>query len=81
MSEQIQKLESTIVALKARAFDTQEQLAAFQDQSQQFTEALKAIADAVGITGETVQLNDIVEAVKALAPMQHAIDGLEVEPE
>lgn len=81
MSEQIQKLESTIIALKARAFDTQEQLAAFQDQSQQFTEALKAIADAVGITGETVQLNDIVEAVKALAPMQHAIDGLEVEPE
>lgn len=74
MSEKIQKLEQTVTFLKARAFDVQEQLGSTQAQLEAFGSALSKIAAAVGITGESAQLADIVAAVEALVPVQEQLD-------
>ncbi|AHY25126.1 tail fiber chaperone [Pectobacterium bacteriophage PM2] len=66
--EQIKNLENTVVLLKARSFDLSEQVTQYQAQAQEFTTALSEIAKIVGITGETVKLEDIVKAVIDLVP-------------
>lgn len=80
MSEptQEQKLQESVVLLKARLFDVQEQASAVKAQADEYAGALSEIAQAVGITGESVTLVDIIKAVKALVPEQ---GELEVEPE
>lgn len=80
MSEQTQeqKLQESVVLLKARLFDVQEQAGAIKAQADEYASTLGEIAQVVGITGDSVTLVDIVKAVKALVPEQ---GELEVEPE
>lgn len=80
MSEQTkeQQLESAVVVLKARLFDVTDQAANIQAENKELSNALTEIAVAVGVTGETVALKDIVAAVKALVPVQGELD-VEVE--
>lgn len=65
-TETIEKLQSEIVTLKSRILDTQDQAAAIQQESQQLGGALAKIANLVGITGESVKIDDLVEAVREL---------------
>lgn len=65
-TETIEKLQSEIVTLKSRILDTQDQAAAIQQESQQLGNALAKIANLVGITGESVKIDDLVEAVREL---------------
>lgn len=65
-TETIEKLQSEIVTLKSRILDTQDQAAAIQQESQQLGSALVKIANLVGITGESVKIDDLVEAVREL---------------
>lgn len=80
MSEptQEQKLQESVVLLKARLFDVQEQAGAIKAQADEYAGALSEIAAAVGVTGESVMLIDIIKAVKALVPEQ---SELELKPE
>ena len=65
MSEQTieQKLQSEIVILKSRILDTQDQAGRIKAESDQFVNALGQIAQLVGVTGETVKLEDVIQAV------------------
>lgn len=65
MSEvtETQKLESQILALKARLFDVQEIAQQAQETSRLLQETLSKIAAKVGVTGESVTLADLVDAV------------------
>ena len=65
MSEQTieQKLQSEIVILKSRILDTQDQAGRIKAESDQFVNALSQIAQLVGVTGETVKLEDVIQAV------------------
>lgn len=65
-TETIEKLQSEIVTLKSRILDTQDQAAVIQQESQQLGSALAKIANLVGITGESVKIDDLVEAVREL---------------
>lgn len=69
-----QKLEATIINLKARAFDMQEQYSALANQNELFASALTAIAKLAGVTGESVSMEAIVKAVEALVPAQEELD-------
>lgn len=68
MSEQTieQKLSAEIVTLKSRILDTQDQAARLMEESKILQRTLAEIARAVGITGDTIKVEEIVEAVKNL---------------
>ena len=68
MSEQNieQKLSAEIVTLKSRILDTQDQAARLMEESKILQGTLAEIARAVGITGYTIKVEEIVEAVKNL---------------
>lgn len=68
MSEQTieQKLSAEIVTLKSRILDTQDQAARLMEESKILQGTLVEIARAVGITGDTIKVEEIVEAVKNL---------------
>ena len=68
MSEQTieQKLSAEIVALKSRILDTQDQAARLMEESKILQGTLAEIARVVGITGDTIKVEEIVEAVKNL---------------
>lgn len=68
MSEQTieQKLSAEIVTLKSRILDTQDQAARLMEESKILQGTLAEIARAVGITGDTIKVEKIVEAVKNL---------------
>ena len=65
-TETIEKLQSEIVALKSRILDTQDQAARLMEESKILQGTLAEIARAVGITGDTIKVEEIVEAVKNL---------------
>lgn len=68
MSEQTieQKLSAEIVTLKSRILDTQDQAARLMEESKILQGTLAEIARAVGITGDTIKVEEIVDAVKNL---------------
>ena len=68
MSEQTieQKLSAEIVTLKSRILDTQDQAARLMEESKILQGTLAEIAHSVGITGDTIKVEEIVEAVKNL---------------
>lgn len=68
MSEQTieQKLSAEIITLKSRILDTQDQAARLMEESKILQGTLAEIARAVGITGDTIKIEEIVEAVKNL---------------
>ena len=68
MSEQTieQKLSAEIVTLKSRILDTQDLAARLMEESKILQGTLAEIARAVGITGDTIKVEEIVEAVKNL---------------
>lgn len=68
MSEQTieQKLSAEIVTLKSRILDTQDQAARLMEESKILQGTLAEIARAIGITGDTIKVEEIVEAVKNL---------------
>ena len=68
MSEQTieQKLSAEIVTLKSRILDTQDQAARLMEESKILQGTLAEIARAVGITGDTIKVEEIVEADKNL---------------
>ena len=68
MSEQTieQKLSAEIVTLKSRILDTQDQAARLMEESKILQGTLAEIVRAVGITGDTIKVEEIVEAVKNL---------------
>ncbi|ENP1742997.1 hypothetical protein ACC910_003427 [Salmonella enterica] len=68
MSEQTieQKLSAEIVTLKSRILDTQDQAVRLMEESKILQGTLAEIARAVGITGDTIKVEEIVEAVKNL---------------
>lgn len=65
-TETIEKLQSEIVILKSRILDTQDAAARISDDSKLLQNTLAQIAQLVGITGESVKLEDLVEAVREL---------------
>ncbi|UHS65380.1 tail fiber assembly protein [Escherichia phage P896] len=69
MSEQTieQKLQAEIVALKSRILDTQDAAAQAQQESRILQDALGKIAARLGITGDQIQIEDLIEAVPDLA--------------
>lgn len=68
MSEQTieQKLQSEIVVLKSRILDTQDAAAQAQQESRILQDALSKIAARLGITGDQIQIEDLVAAVPDL---------------
>lgn len=68
MSEQTieQKLQSEIVVLKSRILDTQDAAAQAQQESRILQDALSKIAARLGITGDQIQIEDLIEAVPDL---------------
>ena len=68
MSEQTieQKLQAEIVALKSRILDTQDVAAQAQQESRILQDALGKIAARLGITGEQIQIEDLIAAVPDL---------------
>ena len=68
MSEQTieQKLQAEIVALKSRILDTQDVAAQAQQESRILQDALSKIAARLGITGDQIQIEDLIEAVPDL---------------
>lgn len=68
MSEQTieQKLQAEIVALKSRILDTQDVAAQAQQESRILQDALSKIAARLGITGDQIQIEDLVAAVPDL---------------
>lgn len=82
MSEQIQKLEGTVTALKSRLFDANEEISQAQAVIQNLSAGFQEIIKLVGITGDengSVEIKAVVEAVRALVPEQ--LELAEVEPE
>ena len=69
MSEQTieQKLQSEIVILKSRILDTQDAAAQAQQESRILQDALGKIAARLGITGDQIQIEDLIDAVPDLA--------------
>lgn len=65
-TETIEKLQSEIVILKSRILDTQDAATRISDDSKLLQNTLAQIAQLVGITGESVKLEDLVEAVREL---------------
>ena len=68
MSEQTieQKLQSEIVILKSRILDTQDAAAQAQQESRILQDALGKIAARLGITGDQIQIEDLIAAVPDL---------------
>lgn len=81
MSEQIQKLENTVIILKSRLFDAGESLVQAQSQAKEYGGILSKIAELVGLSGEQIQLSDIVEAVEGLLPVQNELELKETAAE
>ena len=59
------KPEDQIVVLKSKLFDAAEEIQLIQAQSKQFQDALVAIAAKLGLTGDSITLESILEAVPA----------------
>lgn len=77
MSEQIQKLEATVTALKSRLFDANEEIAQSRAVIQNLSAGFQEIIQLVGITGNeegSVEIKAVVEAVRALIPEQLELD-------
>lgn len=73
MSEQIQKLEATVTALKSRLFDANEELTQAQSVIQNLSTGFQEIVKAMGLEGDengSIQIQAVVDAVKALVPEQ-----------
>lgn len=73
MSEQIQKLEATVTALKSRLFDANEELTQAQTVIQNLSTGFQEIVKAMGLEGDengSIQIQAVVDAVKALVPEQ-----------
>ena len=68
MSEQTieQKLQAEIVALKSRILDTQDVAAQAQQESRILQDALSKIDARLGITGDQIQIEDLIAAVPDL---------------
>lgn len=68
--------QQQIASLKIRLFDAGEQLTALQSQTQEFQKTLMDIVSAIGLVpeegAESIQLEKIVDAVRALAPAEKA---------
>ncbi|QFR56100.1 tail assembly chaperone protein [Serratia phage Muldoon] len=73
-----QQMQEQIASLKIRLFDMGEQYAALEAQAGQFQQALVQIAGLLGVTGESVQLQDVIEAVRVYAPVQETADEQEL---
>ncbi|WDS61690.1 tail fiber assembly helper [Cronobacter phage vB_Cdu_VP8] len=73
-----QQMQEQIASLKIRLFDIGEQYAALEAQAGQFQQALVQIAGLLGVTGESVQLQDVIEAVRVYAPVQETADEQEL---
>ncbi|QSL99245.1 chaperone for both short and long tail fibers [Escherichia phage vB-Eco-KMB38] len=71
-TETIEKLQSEIVILKSRILDTQDAAARISDDSKLLQNTLAQIAQLVGITSESVKLEDLVEAVRELVKAETA---------
>lgn len=69
-TETIEKLQSEIVILKSRILDTQDAAARISDDSKLLQNTLAQIAQLVGITSESVKLEDLVEAVRELVKVE-----------
>lgn len=65
------KLEDQIVVLKSKLFDAAEEIQLIQTQSKQYQDALVAIATKLGLSGDSITLESILEAVPA---PEHQID-------
>lgn len=77
MSEQIQKLEATVTALKSRLFDANEEISQSQMVIQNLSTGFQEIIKLVGITGDengSVEIKAVVDAVRGLLPEQLEID-------
>lgn len=77
MSEQIQKLEATVTALKSRLFDANEEISQSQLVIQNLSTGFQEIIKLVGITGDengSVEIKAVVDAVRGLLPEQLEID-------
>lgn len=84
MSEQIQKLEGTVTALKSRLFDANEEIAQSRAVIQNLSAGFQEIIQLVGITGNeegSVEIKAVVEAVRALIPEQLELDEVKAEDE
>ncbi|ULA52661.1 tail fiber assembly protein [Enterobacter phage vB-EclM_KMB20] len=84
MSEQIQKLEGTVTALKSRLFDANEEIAQSRAVIQNLSAGFQEIIQLVGITGNeegSVEIKAVVEAVRALIPEQLELDEVKAEAE
>lgn len=84
MSEQIQKLEGTVTALKSRLFDANEEIAQSRAVIQNLSAGFQEIIQLVGITGNeegSVEIKAVVEAVRALVPEQLELDEVKAEAE
>ena len=82
MSEQIQKLEATVTALKSRLFDANEEIAQSQAVIQNLSAGFQEIIKLVGITGDengSVEIKAVVDAVRGLLPEQ--LELAEAQPE
>lgn len=77
MSEQIQKLEATVTALKSRLFDANEEISQSQLVIQNLSAGFQEIIKLVGITGDengSVEIKAVVDAVRGLLPEQLELD-------
>lgn len=84
MSEQIQKLEGTVTALKSRLFDANEEISQSRAVIQNLSAGFQEIIQLVGITGNeegSVEIKAVVEAVRALIPEQLELDEVKAEAE
>ncbi|ADR32533.1 gp57A chaperone for tail fiber formation [Escherichia phage vB_EcoM_VR7] len=79
MSEQTieQKLQSEIVVLKSRILDTQDVAAQAQQESRILQDALSKIAARLGITGDQIQIEDLIAAVPDVADQEDKEDDAE----
>lgn len=84
MSEQIQKLEATVTALKSRLFDANEEISQSQLVIQNLSAGFQEIIKLVGITGDengSVEIKAVVDAVRGLLPEQLELDEAQPEAE
>lgn len=84
MSDQIQKFEAEITALKSRLFDAGESNAQAQQIIKNLTSGFQAIVETLGLTGDEkgiIEVQTVVDAVKALIPEQLELEGEAPETE
>ncbi|AHY25401.1 hypothetical protein PS2_155 [Serratia phage PS2] len=72
-----QQMQEQIASLKIRLFDIGEQYTALETQATQFQQALVQIASILHIAGENVQLQDVIDAVRQVAPVLETVEPKE----